>query len=59
MITDGEGNDYSALEHFEFTRPRGWIQFADGSWEPVWADGSVGDTAVTYPHQGSNLGPAA
>ncbi|MGV9412677.1 MarR family transcriptional regulator [Nocardia sp. NPDC003693] len=27
----------------EFERPRCWLQYADGTWEPVWADGSVGD----------------
>lgn len=40
---DGEGIDYTALERLEFERPRSWIQYSDGTWEPVWADGSVGD----------------
>ncbi|MGX1807171.1 hypothetical protein ACWIGI_15770 [Nocardia sp. NPDC055321] len=50
MIFDDEDDGYSGLEEFEFERPRSWLQFADGTWEPVWADGSVGD-----PEMVSNL----
>ncbi|MEU0543905.1 hypothetical protein ABZ319_28980 [Nocardia sp. NPDC005978] len=43
-------DDCTVLDQFEFERPRCWLQYSDGTWEPVWADGSVGD-----PDMASNL----